>query len=368
MKPAPVVVDHRGIRATAHAHRPPTRSDRRWAWRSQHKRRNILSARLERDQVTAALVAAIDQFLAGPVATPPASVLAGQVLDWWVAHVEADQDRPLNTRRGARSAAIKLIDVCGRWQLADAVSERGIERIGRELRAGLAQTTVALYLRQLRAAAHWSVRRGIAQVDVARMPENYRAGRLRPARHVREPTPEELWAVLDELEGHRPEQVAIYMLGATGARVGEVVLLLKLDVHPARGIAELRDVEGAKTGGRFLALPAAMAHWWRPRVEQLLQQLGDDPRLIPRRPASVRKWLRRACAAADVEPFTPKGLRIMVSNALFDAGADPGIESLALGHTPQTAQRHYRRARARRAAELLAASGVGVRPARRGAG
>ncbi len=51
----------------------------------------------------------------------------------------------------------------------------------------------------------------------------------------------------------------------------------------------------------------------------------------------------------------------MVENRLFDAGADPGVVSKQLGHTPEVSLRNYRKARSGRVAEVLEVAGLGER-------
>ena len=52
----------------------------------------------------------------------------------------------------------------------------------------------------------------------------------------------------------------------------------------------------------------------------------------------------------------------MVENRLFDCGADPGVVSKQLGHTPEVSLRHYRNASSRRVQEVVGLAGLGVRP------
>ncbi|MCK6572708.1 hypothetical protein L6V77_16645, partial [Myxococcota bacterium] len=60
--------------------------------------------------------------------------------------------------------------------------------------------------------------------------------------------------------------------------------------------------------------------------------------------------------------FPPKQIRTMVDNTLFDMGADPGVVSAQLGHTPEVSLRHYRQVKAKRVEEVIEKAGLGVRP------
>ncbi len=76
----------------------------------------------------------------------------------------------------------------------------------------------------------------------------------------------------------------------------------------------------------------------------------------------IRKVLKAACKEAGIPYFPPKQIRTMVDNTLFDMGADPGVVSAQLGHTPEVSLRHYRQVKAKRVEEVIEKAGLGVRP------
>jgi hypothetical protein len=79
------------------------------------------------------------------------------------------------------------------------------------------------------------------------------------------------------------------------------------------------------------------------------------------------KHLRRACEAAEVPRFTAKGLRKLATDLVLDAGFDAGVEAALLGHSAQTAVKHYRLVRSRTLRAAVDATGMGdlsgLRPA-----
>jgi len=149
----------------------------------------------------------------------------------------------------------------------------------------------------------------------------------------------------------------LILMEATGARPGEIAALEWDDVNWERRAVRL----DGKTGERWVKIPKVT-------LDELAQ---DAPRhghgrVLPvtatTARGTIRKILRKACDDAGVRRFCPKQIRTMVENALFDAGADPGVVSAQLGHTPEVSLRHYRAAKSRRVEDVMEAAGLGVRP------
>ena len=376
-RPRSVIVEHRGRKVTATPHRPPVASSPHWSWRAQLDRRNILSGRMARGDVTAALVAAIDGALDERAPEPDAvAVGVGQVLDWFVAAQERDPNLSPDTPPTTRRAAVAIIRIAGGWPLARALSPAGLSELAELLRERYARTTTWAYLTKLLASYRWAVEQGVLEALEAppRLPKAYRGRKVLQDVEQRVPAPSELWAALDALgpSGTRKDlaswELAVYVLGVTGARVSEARLLAWAGVHDD-GMMQLPQERGVKTGSRWLCLPEEGGAYWRPRLAEARTRSATSAEpwrvfghLPPSFGDSLRDRLRRACALAGTPVLRPKDLRVMASNALLDAGADPGIEAAAFGHTPQTAGKHYRRARVRHAARALARTGLGVRP------
>ena len=168
----------------------------------------------------------------------------------------------------------------------------------------------------------------------------------------------EFWKAVDAVPDVRAwARAMLLLMGATGARPGEIATLTWEDIHWRRRKIRL----DGKTGERLASVQQA--------VLDALEVIKPDPaagRILPvsvtTARVDIRKILREACEAAAVPRFLPKQIRTMVENAMFDAGADPGVVSQQLGHTPEVSFRHYRKAKARRVEEVMEGAGIGIRP------
>lgn len=238
-------------------------------------------------------------------------------------------------------------------QLRRAEGQRG--RLPR--RSGMATETVARELRMLRTAWAWGHERGL--VPTATLPRV--VVRPKPFYERYTPSAEEIGAVLERLEGW--PWLAVRLYWATGCRLGEIATLRRRDVDASEAVLYVRG----KTGPREVVIvPAVMA--------ELLPHLPQDPdaRLLGvtygTARTSLRRYLADACAAAGVPRWTAQALRRFATDAIYETGADPGIEAAHLGHGPQTAMAHYRRARVTVRRRAVQSAGLGVLPATEGEG
>jgi len=409
-KPTSVTVDHRDVTVTATAHRPPTTRNPHWAWRAQYKRKNIFSGRLPRGEVSAAVSAAIDALLAKEVEkveeveeVEEVEPRTGDLLDTWLAAREKDADGNSGTKRSDRDAVEALFKVCATTPVSEAFDGRGVGVgvIKDALRRSYAPSTTWLYLSKLRAVFNWSLIHNAGLRTASRkaaeaedglalkfiMPPKYKGRRALVTKEAvynnRMPTAREFLAVVDALAaervtdrkgGKKPRkdgrawQAVIYLCGATGMRISEVGNLLWENVDLETGQICIHVEEGNKTGERHVALPADARGWWLPRLEEAKARANGarSERVFGFLPgafaSNARNRLTKACLAAGVPRFALKGLRVMVSNLLFDNGADPAVEAAVMGHSEQTAALHYRRASRQRQADVLAAATSGMVP------
>ena len=183
------------------------------------------------------------------------------------------------------------------------------------------------------------------------------------------PTREQAWATWDELRANSAPKwlVRTYLLGlVTGARTGELHAVRVGDIDLEAGTVRIgRDMEHeerTKTGSRVIHLDDAGVEVLRPYVEGR----ADDERFIgPRAKSTISRahnYLQAACRSVGAPIHALYGLRRSATDAYYEAGATPEEEAAALGHTADTAQKHYRRMgdeQARAAARKVA---LGARP------
>lgn len=166
--------------------------------------------------------------------------------------------------------------------------------------------------------------------------------------------------------------LAARLYWATGARRTELAALEVGDVRVELGrdpedgpYAELRlgRHEGArKTGGRTVPIAdydtaAAIAAWLRERGA-VTPSDGFWGRAV-RSIEDLHEWMHRACDAEGLPHFTTQSVRRAVTDALFEAGADPKVEAQILGHSDATALRYYRKPRASSLQAAVLRAGLG---------
>ena len=225
------------------------------------------------------------------------------------------------------------------------------------LREGAATGTIRNEISTIIQAWRWAMERRFVTGLPPKRPKLKHQPKI--TRYV--PSPEEFWAVLDAFPTSRPWAVTMLtLMEATGARPGEIAGLTWNDVRLDRGIVRLCG----KTGERWVTLPQPVL-----AILSKMHDPGAKGRILPVSPLTAVKDLRvlmvDACAEAGVPYFPSKQIRTMVENRLFDAGADPGVVSKFLGHTPEVSLRHYRDASSQRVQEVVEMAGLGVRPAQK---
>jgi len=270
-----------------------------------------------------------------------------ELLEAWVAYRQAQPGLAWQTFRNSRSRARHVSQDLGTVRL-DRLNLEAVERYrdGR-LRGGAATATVHKELQALRMAWEWGRARGYSpDRDLPRV-----RVRVKPTRDRHTPCRADVLAVLDELDGWA--RLAVLLLYATGARIGEVSDLRWKDVDLALGEIRL----SGKTGTRYVpvapAVVSALREWGEAEPEATV--LGVSTK-VPRAQLSVR-ILAPACERAKVRRFTPHGLRRAAVDLMATAGVDIGTACTITGHSARVMLEHYRsatRADRRRAVEAAA--------------
>lgn len=276
---------------------------------------------------TALGVAARVQHLVDHHHRPTSVRTVGELVQAWIcAQVRRSDlsERTLATYRACTRHLAQLGDLT-----LDEVKLASLERYrDARIRGGAASRTVALELAVFRRA--WSWYRDSGAPLPAHLPRPRL--RIRSSRRHYTPTVEELARVQRKLEGW--PRLAVELLVATGARIGEIADLRARDVSVLRGEVLLCG----KTGPRSVPLPPELA----------VRAGAGDPerRVLGVGAVTVRTALRRhiaaACEAAGVHVFTPHDLRRLAVDRLYSAGVDVGTVAALLGQSPQVALRHYR--------------------------
>ena len=157
----------------------------------------------------------------------------------------------------------------------------------------------------------------------------------------RSPTPAEAAAAIRAMP---PDdwRLAVRIVAATGARIGEVAGLRSMDLDPHRGRLALGATEGAsKTGMRWFPLDAATLRALAGREGRAREPLLDFGGVTaPIQGLQCR--LERACRVAQVPRFTPHALRRMVIGRLLNAGVDPATAASLTGHSIDVMLKYYR--------------------------
>lgn len=155
----------------------------------------------------------------------------------------------------------------------------------------------------------------------------------------RTPTPAEAGAAIAAMD-EDDWKAAILLAAVTGARIGEVARLRRVDLELGHRVVVFGAVRGAsKTGIRRVPIDAEMARRLAACCDPSREQLFDF-----RGQAAVHGLQRRlkvACRRVGVEPFTPHGLRRMVVTRLLRAGVDAGTAASLTGHSVQVMLVHY---------------------------
>lgn len=309
--------------------RGPRAADGRWYWRCLR----YTEGREEPVWVGWATIAEADERTAGAIrgVTEPSALQARTVRDLlslWHGSIEARGDLAPATVAGYGAAAVRVRDVIGP-SLVDAVDRLTVERYrDTRLRLGSTPRTVQKDLTILGLAWRWGREVGI--VTAAELPRV--RVHLDELTHTRVKLTDAAEAIA-ALTG--ASRLHLLLVVASGCRVSEI------------GHLRRRDVEGrwitvtGKRRTRRIPLPldaaAELAAWMEAHPG------AEDGTVLGYRGASAREMLFRRMKEAGIT-WTPRDARRARTNAIYASGVDPGVAGALLGHSPEVALRHYRRA------------------------
>ena len=256
------------------------------------------------------------------------------LLECWVATQLDRVDLKAHGKRNYRQAGLHLVKTSGPTPI-DSVGPELLERHrDRRMRRGAAASTVKQELKVLRAAWEWGRRMGV----VPDRPLGTVKLKTPPVRNHHTPDAGDVWKVLDLLEGW--PKMAVRLIYATGARVGEIAVLRWRDVDLSRKTLQLRGKTGVRLIPMSTELVGAFSAWPTGDADDFV--LGVSENMV--RSHLNTRYLVEACAQANVPRFTPHGLRRAAVDALLRAGVDVGTAAAILGHSPQVMLKYYRRA------------------------
>jgi integrase/recombinase XerC len=346
----------------------------RWYWRARETggaRSYVWKGRATRDEVTrivAAMVASEDAGRRELLALRECRTLQ-HVLELWLGYQRTMPVSPETLhaweacgRHLVRTIGAIPVDDCrdaARLHIARRLTPKPGQRPG-------ASSTIAREVAVLRSAWKWADDEQLVdgrgpRCDV-KVPD-----RGRVYNH-RTPTPDEVEAIIAFLDTPRRwtrwPAMAMRLLYATGARIGEINALRGIDVDLAAATLTLHGrvlVAGVqrvgKTGERVVPIGRDM-------LERLKPFLPEDPeaRVWPVTGrsfvAQIREAITVGCRATGVPMFSPHGLRRAMDDRLAARG--PDILSSWMGHSPEMAMRVYRKvqlAELRTAAESTGVAG-----------
>jgi integrase len=213
--------------------------------------------------------------------------------------------------------------------------------------------TVGQEMTILAMAWKWGRRRGLVPDLEVEWPE---LPKQTPVRNRYTPSAAEVLAVLEHAR-YPWVRLALVLLYATGARVGEIEALRWQDVDLRRATVRL----DGKTGPRDVPVSADVV-----RELGTLDSSDAEARVLSIAVSTLRSSLHaeiaHACTAAGVRSWSPHALRRLATDTLYDGRTDVGAAAALLGHSPLVALKHYRRAKPDILRQAIEAAGLGRIP------
>jgi integrase len=258
-----------------------------------------------------------------------------ELLEYWVGGQLARTDVTADWQRNCKNCGRHLASELGAVSL-DRIDRGTLERYRESrLRLGFASGTVQQDFKALHAAWRWGREMGLCPDK--NLPHVY--VKVVGVREKNTPSRDEVVRVIQEIKGW--PHLAVLLLFATGARIGEVATLRWCDVDPKRLLVRVRG----KTGYREIPIG--------PQVLEAIQAEaapgGPEDGLFGVSSKYIRahlsaKYIRPACERAGVRRFTPHALRRAAVDAFMRAGVDIGTAAAITGHSPQVMLKYYRQA------------------------
>jgi integrase len=344
--------------------RPPSKRCPEWYWRAvcyvSGKEETVWTGRATREEakrIVNARMASGELFADRGGQEQEEITTLKDLLECWLGAQEQRADIAANTFPAYKKSAERLEKAIGAV-LITGLHRGSLERYrDQRLREGAAPSTVGHELQVLRSAWRWGQDLGACphhRLPSVRLPKERRYNH-------RTPTRGDVAKVLEELDGW--QRLAVLLLYATGARPGEVTHLTWDDLDLERGLVHLGRHDGArKTGERTVPLSASVLEeleaWGQgERQGYVLRDEPDTARSV------LGYYVKQACKRAGIEHWTPMGLRRLAEDELYRRVGDPSAAALFLGHSPEMAMRHYRRATVTDLREAMRAAELGKVPA-----
>lgn len=293
---------------------------------------------------------------AGRTARTASMETVQDLMEVWVAWKENNASLAPSTRRNAKTSARHIVTEVGDVRLERVGLETLESYADLRVRGGAASGTVKIEVGTLRSAWRWGRQRGHCP-DRDLPPLTIK---VKPARNRRTPTPGDVGSVIAALQGW--PRLAVILLWATGARIGEIAALTWKDVDLDNEELTLTG----KTGSRTVPLASVAVVELRSLAERGPVRPGDTVLgVLPETTAGGLRcrYLPRACKQAGVPRFTAHGLRRAAVDALLRAGVDVGTAAAILGHSPKVMLEHYRRASRADCRDAIRRAGMGKLPA-----
>ena len=249
-----------------------------------------------------------------------------ELVDRFLADLEPDVQR--NTMSAYRVSTMHLLEFMSRDNpgvLASEITPSDVTDFRRDMSdRGYAKSTIALTMR----CSHQVFLFGVREKVIDESP--FTGAPKNPPMYDRtgeRDVPEE--DVIRVMRQNPNMRAVIAMCYYAGLRTGEASAVTADDLQWNTNVGNLIIIRGGKTGAREV-----------PMTKELSEILETGLPGCGRGVESLGNSLQKACAMADVTPFTFRDLRRTRSN-IWLRKLGPMRESYLLGHSPVTARRSY---------------------------
>ena len=266
---------------------------------------------------------------------------------WLATRANDPQLRP----RSYRSYTLRvrsIIETVGD-DAAESLGNETLDRVQAALLGrGLTTKGVQLHQRALVCATRWAVEEELLTPRALSVPRHRTHA---PAVLPHTPTEAEAAVVIAAMTGE--DRLAVSILAATGARLGEVTELRRSAIDLRGGWVNL----DGKTGPRKFPLSPELRALLTPYAD------GTNGRLFTGKgrsaPSRIYNQLVGTCARLGQPVFSPHGLRRMIVNRVLRSGMDIKTAAELMGHSPCVMLSHYRRVTQEDRAAGVAKAGLG---------
>lgn len=255
------------------------------------------------------------------------------LLALWAGHiVEERPDLADRTIEKYLQSGRRLTGLIGGVEVAQL--NRGfLEQLRGQMLRTLSPRTVRYDLNRLSTAWRWARSRGLVPARDLVVPK------VRvPKAEMYTPTQGEIRAVIREVR--KPwRRLALRVMFATGARVGEVSALRRIDIDERNATLQMVG----KTGPRLVPVRPGL-------VRDLLSHAASHTHPLVMGvgygtfSSGLRVEVHKHCDALGITRFGFHGIRRAAVDALLRSGIDVGTAARLLGHTPAVMLQHYRQA------------------------